>query len=50
MANYIISLDSSTHANAGAAELAITNAGLSITKTYSFPLTYGVYSLPNTLG
>ena len=42
MANYIISLDSSTHANAGAAELAITNAGLSITKTYSFPLTYGV--------
>lgn len=42
MANYIISLDSSTHANAGAAELAITNAGLAITKTYSFPLTYGV--------
>ena len=34
MANYIISLDSSTHANAGAAELAITNAGLAITKTY----------------
>lgn len=42
MANFIISLDSSTHANAGAAELAITNAGLAITKTYAFPLTYGV--------
>ena len=42
MANFIISLDSSTYANAGAAELAITNAGLAITKTYAFPLTYGV--------
>lgn len=42
MANYILSLDSSTYANAGAAELAITNAGLAITKTYAFPLTYGV--------
>lgn len=42
MANFIISLDSSTYANAGAAELAITNAGLTVTKTYSFPLTYGV--------
>ncbi len=42
MANFIISLDSSTYANAGAAELAITNAGLAVTKTYSFPLTYGV--------
>jgi len=42
MANYIISLDSSTYASAGAAELAITNAGLAITKTYTFPLTYGV--------
>jgi len=42
MANFIISLDSSTYANAGAAELAITNSGLTITKTYSFPLTYGV--------
>lgn len=42
MANFIISLDSSTYANAGAAELAITNAGLAVTKTYTFPLTYGV--------
>ncbi len=42
MANFIISLDSSTYANAGAAELAITNAGLAVTKTYAFPLTYGV--------
>ena len=33
MANFIISLDSSTYANAGAAELAITNSGLTITKT-----------------
>ena len=50
MANYIISLDSSTHANAGAAELAITNAGLSITKTYSFPLTYGVSGTTSQVG
>jgi hypothetical protein len=50
MANFIISLDSSTHANAGAAELAITNAGLAITKTYSFPLTYGVSGTTSQVG
>ena len=42
MANYIVTLDTSTYANAGAAELALTNAGAAITKTYKFPLTYGV--------
>ena len=42
MANYIVTLDSSTYSSAGAAELAMNNAGLGITKTYKFPLTYGV--------
>lgn len=42
MADYIVTLDSSTYDNAGSAELALTNAGAAITKTYKFPLTYGV--------
>lgn len=41
MANYIITLDPATYAGAPQAELALTNAGLAITKTYRFPLTYG---------
>ena len=41
MADYIISLDSATYASAGQAELALTNAGIAITKIYKFPLTYG---------
>ena len=42
MAAYIISLDPSTYANPASAELAINNASVTITKTYKFPLTYGV--------
>lgn len=49
MANYIVSLDTSTYANAGAAELALTNAGAAITKTYQFPLTYGVTATTSQL-
>ena len=41
MANYIITLDPATYSSSGQAELALTNAGLAITKTYKFPLTYG---------
>ena len=40
MAVYIVALDSGTHADATAAESAITGAGASITKTYKFNLTY----------
>lgn len=42
MAQYIIEMDSSVHADATAAQSAITSAGGTITKTYSFPLTYKV--------
>ena len=40
MANYIISLNSETYADASAASSAITGAGATITKTYGFNLTY----------
>lgn len=50
MANYIVTLDTSTYANAGAAELALTNAGAAITKTYKFPLTYGVQATTSQIG
>jgi len=42
MADLIVTLDPSTYSSAGAAELALNNAGAAITKTYKFPLTYGV--------
>tara|TARA_X000000950_G_C13906598_1_gene657137 strand:+ start:16 stop:1539 length:1524 start_codon:yes stop_codon:yes gene_type:complete len=42
MAVYIVALDSGTHADATAAESAITGAGASITKTYKFNLTYKI--------
>ena len=50
MANYIVTLDSSTYSSAGAAELALTNAGAAITKTYKFPLTYGVSATVAQIG
>ena len=50
MANYIVTLDTSTYANAGEAELALTNAGAAITKTYKFPLTYGVQATTSQIG
>jgi len=40
MAVYIVALDSGTHADATAAQNAITGAGATITETYSFNLTY----------
>lgn len=46
MAEYIIEMDSSVHADATAAQTAITSAGGSITKTYSFSLTYKVECEP----
>ena len=42
MASYILSMDSSVHADASAAESAITGAGGTIINTYSLPLTYKV--------
>ena len=42
MAQYIIEMDSSVHADTTAAQSAITSAGGTITKTYSFPFTYKV--------
>lgn len=42
MAEYIIEMDSSVHADATAAQTAITDAGGTITKTYSFAMTYKV--------
>ena len=42
MAEYIIEMDSSVHTDATAAQSAITNAGGTITKTYSFAMTYKV--------
>ena len=42
MAQYIIEMDSSVHADATAAQTAITDAGGTITKTYSFAMTYKV--------
>lgn len=40
MASYILSMDSSVHADSSAAETAITSAGGTVTKTYSLPLTF----------
>lgn len=42
MAAYIVALDSGTHADATAAQSAITGAGATITETYSFNLTYKI--------
>jgi len=42
MANYIISLSSETYADNSAASSAITSAGATISKTYSFALTYKI--------
>lgn len=42
MATYIVGMDPSVYADSTAAETAITNAGATITKTYSFNLTYGI--------
>lgn len=42
MAVYIVALDSGTHADATAAQNAITGAGATITETYSFNLTYKI--------
>ena len=42
MAQYIIEMDSSVHADATAAQTAITDAGGTINKTYSFAMTYKV--------
>ena len=42
MAVYIVALDSGTHADASAAESAITGAGATITETYKFNLTYKI--------
>lgn len=40
MANYIVEMDSGVHADASAAQTAITSAGASITTTFSLSLTY----------
>ena len=42
MAEYIVAMDPSTHADASAAETAITTAGASISKTYGFSMTYKI--------
>lgn len=42
MAAYIVALNSGTHADATAAQNAITGAGATITETYSFNLTYKI--------
>ena len=42
MAEYIVSMDPSTHADASAAETAITSAGGTILKTYGFNMTYKI--------
>ena len=40
MANYIVEMDSGVHADASAAQTAITSAGASITTTFSLSMTY----------
>ena len=42
MATYIVGMDSSVHADDTAAQGAITTAGGTVTKTYSFALTYKI--------
>ena len=42
MAEYIVAMDPSTHADASAAQTAITSTGATISKTYSFSLTYKI--------
>ena len=42
MATYIVGMDPDTHADDTAAKNAITSAGGTVTKTYSFPLTYKI--------
>lgn len=42
MASYILSMDTTVHADGSAAESAITSAGGSVSKTYSLPLTFKV--------
>jgi|TARA_B100000073_G_scaffold347142_1_gene360527 hypothetical protein len=42
MAEYIVAMDPSTHADASAAETAITSAGGTILKTYGFNMTYKI--------
>ena len=46
MAEYIVAMDPSTHADASAAETAITTAGASISKTYGFSMTYKIEAEP----
>ena len=44
MAEYIVTMDPSAHADNTAAVTAITDAGATVTKTYSFNLTYKIES------
>ncbi len=46
MAEYIVAMDPSTHADASAAATAITTAGASISKTYGFSMTYKIEAEP----
>lgn len=50
MASYILSMDPSVHADATAAQNAITSEGGTITKTYSLPLTYEVTADADIVG
>jgi len=49
MASYILSMDSSVHADSSAATSAITSAGGTVSKTYSLPLTFKVDITPEQL-
>lgn len=49
MAEYIVTMDPSAHADNTAAVTAITDAGATVTKTYSFNLTYKIESTPEQM-
>lgn len=49
MARYLITLDSGVHADSAAAQSAITTAGASVIKSYSFSLTYEIDSTAEQL-